>query len=64
MFVASRATDLGGGSWRYNYSVQTLNNDRAASSFTVNFPSGTLVTVTPNVTPWFHDVGYHSGEIA
>jgi hypothetical protein len=55
--VSSKATSLGGGLYHYEYAVQNLNNHRAAQSFSVAIPSGTVVT---NVG--FHDVDYHSGE--
>ncbi len=56
-YVASRATDLGGGTWRYEYAVQNLNSHRAARSFRVPVPfEGTLTN------QGFHDVDYHSGE--
>ena len=35
MIVASKATDLGNGMWRYDYGVYNQNSDMAASSFTV-----------------------------
>ena len=56
-YVASRATDLGGGTWRYEYAVQNLNSHRAARSFQVPVPfEGALAN------QGFHDVDYHSGE--
>ncbi|HKQ63257.1 MAG TPA: hypothetical protein VJS92_18355 [Candidatus Polarisedimenticolaceae bacterium] len=55
--VAARATDLGGGTWHYEYAVHNLNSSRSAQSFSVPLPGGTHVT---NVG--FHDVDYHSGE--
>jgi hypothetical protein len=56
-YVGSRATDLGGGTWHYEYAVHNLNVRRAAGAFHVPIPSGALLT---NVG--FHDVDYHSGE--
>ncbi len=56
-FVASRATDLGGGQWHYEYAVHNFDSQRSAGSFSVPIPAGTTVT---NVG--FHDVDYHSGE--
>lgn len=56
-WVASKAIDLGGGTWHYEYAVQNLNSDRGAGSFRVPIPVGASVT---NVG--FHDVDYHSGE--
>lgn len=55
--VASRANELGGGMWHYEYAVFNMNADRAAGSFSV--PVGADVTVN---SIGFHDVDYHSGE--
>ena len=55
--VHSKATDLGGGMWHYEYAVQNLTSQRAAGLFEVPLPSGALVQ---NIG--FHDVDYHSGE--
>jgi hypothetical protein len=55
--VASKATDLGGGVWHYEYAVQNLNSNRSGQAFGIPIPSGSAVT---NVG--FHDVPYHSGE--
>jgi hypothetical protein len=58
LFVLSaKATSLGGGIYHYEYALQNLTNQRAAQSFSVPLPPGTVVT---NVG--FHDVDYHSGE--
>ena len=55
--LGSRATDLGSGTWRYEYGVFNMNSDRAGGSFSVPIPAGVVVT---NVG--FHDVGYHDGD--
>jgi hypothetical protein len=55
--IASKATDLGGGTWHYEYAVQNLNSDRSGQAFTIPLPSGAVVT---NIG--FKDVDYHSGE--
>jgi hypothetical protein len=55
--VASKVTDLGGGTWRYDYAIYNLNSDRSGGSFSVPIPAGTTIT---NVG--FNDVAYHSGE--
>jgi hypothetical protein len=58
LFVLSaKATSLGGGVYHYEYALENLTNQRAAQSFSVPLPPGTVVT---NVG--FHDVDYHSGE--
>ena len=56
-YVGSKATNLGGGNWRYDYAVFNLNSHRSAGSFGVPFRAGTAVS---NVS--FRDVDYHSGE--
>lgn len=55
--VYSRATELGGGVWHYEYAVQNLTSHRSAGSFEVPLPAGAQVQ---NIG--FHDVDYHSGE--
>ncbi|MEZ5314324.1 MAG: hypothetical protein R2862_12130 [Thermoanaerobaculia bacterium] len=55
--VARRATDLGAGNWHYEYAIRNMNSDRAANSFTVDFPDGTAITSTG-----FKDIPHHSGE--
>jgi len=57
MFVYSRATNLGGGMWHYEYAVYDMNSDRGGGSFSVPIPAGAIVQ---NIG--FHDVDYHSGE--
>ena len=41
--MARKVTDLGGGIWHYEYAVHNLNSDRAARSFSVEFPAATAV---------------------
>jgi hypothetical protein len=55
--VGSRATDLGGGLWHYEYAVQNLTSHRSVGSFAVRLPPSAHVTGVG-----FHDVDYHSGE--
>ncbi|MEK6643388.1 MAG: hypothetical protein AABZ08_05720 [Planctomycetota bacterium] len=55
--VSAKATDLGGGTWHYEYAVQNLNSDRSGASFSVPIPIGATIS---NVG--FHDIFYHSGE--
>ena len=58
LFVtAAKATDLGGGLWRYEYAVQNLNSHRSAGSFSVPLPFGANVS---NIG--FHDVTYRNGD--
>ncbi len=55
--VARKVTDLGGGTWHYEYAVHNLNSDRSARVFSVEFPTTTSFT---NVG--FKDIEHHSGE--
>ncbi|HEV8112678.1 MAG TPA: hypothetical protein VGR31_07865 [Planctomycetota bacterium] len=57
MVLGSRATDLGGGQWHYEYAIYNMNSDRNAGTFSVPIPSGVTVT---NIG--FHDVAYHDGD--
>ena len=57
VLVASRATDLGGGAWHYEYAVENLNSDRSVRAFRVPLPVG-----GSSSNPGFHDVAYHSGD--
>lgn len=54
--LASKVTDNGNGTWRYDYAVYNLNSDRSGGSFSVPIGAATLSDVG------FHDVDYHSGE--
>jgi len=56
-YVGVRVTDLGNGTWRYEYAIQNLNSHEAARSFTVPIADAAQIT---NIG--FHDVDYHSGE--
>ncbi|MFK7759948.1 MAG: GC-type dockerin domain-anchored protein [Phycisphaerales bacterium] len=53
LIVASKATDLGDGTWRYDYGVYNLNSDKAAASFSV--PVNTAMA-----NMGFNDITYHS----
>jgi hypothetical protein len=55
--VARKVTDLGGGSFHYEYAIHNLNSDRSARSFTVDFPGAATIS-----NAGFHDVDHHSGE--
>ena len=57
VLVASKATNLGGGQWHYEYAVYNMNSNRNIGSFSVPIPAGTVVS---NIG--FHDVAYHSGD--
>ncbi|MCP3919929.1 MAG: hypothetical protein GY711_30740 [bacterium] len=58
VWVGSRATELGGGQWRYDYAVQNQTSTRAIGSFRVSTPCpGTTVT-----NPRFFGLRHHSGS--
>ncbi len=54
--VASKVTDLGNGTWAYEYAIENNNSDRSLGSFTVPMAGGVQVTEIG-----FHGVPYHSG---
>ena len=55
--VGYRVSDLGNGSWRYEYAVHNLNSHRSGQSFSVPVPVGVTVSGVG-----FKDVPYHSGD--
>lgn len=57
VLIAAQATDLGGGTWHYEYAVQNLNSDRSIKAFSV--PASGYGAVS-NIG--FHDIEYHSGD--
>lgn len=57
LILGAKATDLGGGVWRYEYALQNLNSHRAVGSFGLPVFSGAAFA---NIG--FHDVDSHSGE--
>lgn len=57
VILCSDVTDLGGGTWHYEYAVYNMNSDRSISSISV--PVADTVNVT-NIG--FHDVDYHDGD--
>jgi hypothetical protein len=56
MKVAVRATDLGGGQWRYEYALMNLDFDPQVKSFSVPLPAGAVPTAVG-----FHDVDGNAG---
>ncbi|MFO0830741.1 MAG: hypothetical protein U0637_02745 [Phycisphaerales bacterium] len=58
--VGSKATDLGGGQWHYEYAVYNMNSYRCGGSLAIPVPAGVTVS---NVG--FHGVShrYNDGEI-
>jgi hypothetical protein len=57
LLVAADATDMGNGSWHYEYAVQNLNSDRSARAFSIPVEGCGNIT---NVG--FHDVDYRDGD--
>jgi hypothetical protein len=54
--VGSKATDLGGGTWHYQYAVHNMNSDRNVGAFSVPVGSAAITNVG------FHDIDYHDGD--
>lgn len=54
-FVGSKVTDLGNGTWQYEYAVYNHTSHRSGGSFSVNLPWGVNLS---NIS--FKDVDYHS----
>jgi hypothetical protein len=57
LYVGSKVTDQGDGTWHYEYAVQNLNSHVSVRMFKLPIPAGVALT---NIG--FHDVPYHSGE--
>ena len=57
MTLGSRVTDLGNGTWHYEYALYNMNSDRSGQFFSVAAPECSGIT-----NLGFHDVFYHSGE--
>lgn len=55
--LASSVTDLGDGTWHYEYALYNYNVERGAGSFTVPVGEAAVTGVG------FRDVDYHSGEL-
>lgn len=55
LILASKATDLGGGLWHYEYALYNMNSDRSVGAITIPVPAGTTISNAE-----FHDVDYHS----
>jgi len=57
LYLAAKATDLGGGMWNYEYAIENQNSHRAVGEFSMQvLPGANLQEIG------FHDVDYHSGE--
>lgn len=57
MTLGHRVTDLGNGTWHYEYALYNMNSDRSGQFFSVSAPECVGIS---NIG--FHDVFYHSGE--
>ncbi len=55
--IGSKVTDLGAGSYRYDYAVFNLNSHRSGGSLSIPIPAGAQISDVG-----FHDVDYHTGE--
>lgn len=58
VYVGHKATNLGGGQWRYDYGIFNYDMDKSVGGFSIPIPLGATVTGIG-----FHDVDYHSGEL-
>ena len=54
-YLASKAVDLGNGTWRYEYGLQNYNSHRSAGSISIPVNTG-------SEAHGFHSISYHSGE--
>jgi hypothetical protein len=55
--AAGKVTDLGNGTWQYEYAVFNLNSSRSGASFTLPIEAGAAA-----MNAGFHSPPYHSGE--
>jgi hypothetical protein len=55
--LAWKVTDLGGGTWHYEYALFNLNSDLSIQA--LNVPRGDGVSIT---NLGFHDISYHDGD--
>ena len=56
LYIGSRATDNGDGTWHYEYAIYNYNSDRGAGRMSVPLSCASPVNIG------FHDVDYHSDE--
>jgi hypothetical protein len=57
--ISAKVTDLGNGTWQYEYAVFNMNSDRACSSFSIPKSASSSVVISQM---GFHQPEYHSGE--
>ncbi len=55
--VAAKATDMGDGTWHYEYAIQNLNSDRCGQSFSIPVPMDATILSTG-----LHDIDSHSNS--
>ena len=58
-YIGAKVTDLGNGTWNYEYAVFNLNSDRSAGSFSIPKSSSSALQIS---STGFHAPEYHSGE--
>lgn len=59
VFLGSRAIDLGGGQWRYEFAVQNGNSARGVGAFAVPIPCDPNLVIS---APFYRGVVHHSGS--
>lgn len=59
MFLGSRALDLGGGLWRYEFAVQNGNSGRGVGALSIPLPCDPDIVITD---PFYRGVPHHSGS--
>ncbi|MGD9690715.1 MAG: hypothetical protein AB7K52_13610 [Phycisphaerales bacterium] len=62
-WVAAKVTDLGNGTWRYEYAVFNQNSERGAGTFSVPLPSSSDATSFTFNAPKWHSGEPHSNEL-
>jgi len=58
-YISAKATNLGNGTWQYEYAVFNMNSDRGAASFSIPKSPAAALSVS---SLGFHAPEYHSGE--
>lgn len=56
-YAAAKVTNLGNGTWRYDYAVENVNSHRSGAALSIPLGERVIVSSTS-----FKDVDYHSGE--
>ncbi len=60
--LGSKATDLGGGIWHYEYALMNVDMDRQAGSFSVPVPVGAVVTNVGSHAVEHHDEPFNTKD--